>query len=202
MAVPWLKIFDVLGGVSQFVRTTRGAASPARGTTGPQDPTAIVTTQPGALEATLANVLVAALKEAFDRDAQRLAVERSREEAERERAARGLRLELLRQASDREVARQRLLAGLGVVMLLATLALALAAGQPGVLARVLFGLAAAIQLAGVAASFQAQARVSEAFAAMAPDSGPVAAPGSGAAGTAAPWLIVAGLAMVIVAVLL
>ena len=55
--------------------------------------------RPGGLEARLAGVVVAALKEAFDRDTQRLELEREQLDAERQRAERALRLELRRQAA-------------------------------------------------------------------------------------------------------
>ena len=49
----------------------------------------------------MAGVLVAALKEAFDRDGTRLEMERSQIEAERRRAEEALRAELRRQAGER-----------------------------------------------------------------------------------------------------
>src|SRR6185295_19692398 len=60
------------------------------------------------LEARLSNVVVAALKEAFDRDHARLELERAQLEEQRRRAEEALRLELRRQAADRELARLRL----------------------------------------------------------------------------------------------
>jgi hypothetical protein len=76
----------------------------------------------GLIEARLTNVLVAALKEAFDRDHARLELERAqldeeRRQAEdqRRRAEEALRLEQRRQAADREVGRLRLLAGTAMV---------------------------------------------------------------------------------------
>ena len=68
----------------------------------------------GLLENRLTNVVVAALKEAFDRDHARLELERAQVDEERRRAEVSLRLELRRQAVDREIARHRLLAGLSM----------------------------------------------------------------------------------------
>src|SRR5207237_2441480 len=68
----------------------------------------------GGLETRLAGVVVAALKEAFDRDTRRLDLEREQLEAERRRAERALKLELLRQTGDREIGRLRLVAGVAV----------------------------------------------------------------------------------------
>ena len=61
------------------------------------------------------------LKEAFDRDSRRLDLEREQLAAERERAERALRLELRRQAADREIGRLRLLAGIAVASWIGTL---------------------------------------------------------------------------------
>src|SRR5215212_9616727 len=65
----------------------------------------------GQIETRLTNVVVAALKEAFDRDHARLELERVQMEEARRHAEEALRAELRRQTIDREVARLRLLAG-------------------------------------------------------------------------------------------
>lgn len=80
--------------------------------------------QPGQLETRLAGVLVAALKEAFDRDRARIDLEREHLDAERKRAEEALRAELRRQDLDRAQGRARLLAvaALAVWMLSAALA--------------------------------------------------------------------------------
>src|SRR5262245_30438221 len=53
------------------------------------------------IQAQLAGVAVAAIKEVFDRDSARLEMERAQQEAERQRAEELLRIELRRQAADR-----------------------------------------------------------------------------------------------------
>src|ERR1051325_11819776 len=65
----------------------------------------------GQLETRLTNVVVAALKEAFDRDHARLELERAQIEEQRRRAEEALRLELRRQTIDRALGRLRLRAG-------------------------------------------------------------------------------------------
>src|SRR6185295_17496875 len=116
----WLRIVGGLVGLTEVVRTIRGEAPAdrdrgqlARGIRGV-----------GAIEARLAAAVVAALKEAFDRDHVRLELERAELEAQHRRAERALQLELLRQAGDREMARLRLLAGVALVSWLGTLLLA------------------------------------------------------------------------------
>src|SRR5258707_11589412 len=118
MPVPWLQLVDAALGLANFARRRR--PPPAEGLAQQVQ----LTGQPAAgLEARLAGVVVAALKEAFDRDSRRLDLEREQMEMERERAARALKLELLRQAGDREIGRWRFLAALATVSWLATLLL-------------------------------------------------------------------------------
>ena len=62
----------------------------------------------------MAGVLVAALKEAFDRDSTRLEMERSQIEAERRRAEEALRAELRRQAGERALGQLRLIAVMAI----------------------------------------------------------------------------------------
>ena len=114
----------------------------------------------------MAGVVVAALKEAFDRDTRRLELERDQLAAERERAERALRLELQRQAADREIGRLRLLAGVAVAGWLVTLLLAIWPGSRMVattVARVALGGGWLLLGAALAASFSAQARVAAAL---------------------------------------
>src|SRR3954470_10287182 len=77
----------------------------------------------GQIETRLTNVVVAALKEAFDRDHARLELERSQLDEQRRRAEEAMRVELRRQASDRELARLRLIAGAALVGWIASVAL-------------------------------------------------------------------------------
>ena len=113
----------------------------------------------GPLEARLAGVVVAALKEAFDRDHQRLELEREQIEAERARAERVLRIELARQAGDQEIGRLRLLAGVAIASWLGTLffSVRLVGGASG--GRVALGVGWLLLLAALAASFVAQSTV-------------------------------------------
>lgn len=116
----WLRALDTLGGLLDMgQRLKRNATAPPAGDVLSSPPGPV----PGGLEARLAGVLVAALKEAFDRDRTRLELEQSQVDAERRRAEEGLRLELRRQAGDRAVGQARLLAVLAVAAWLASTAL-------------------------------------------------------------------------------
>lgn len=150
----------------------------------------------GALETRLAGVVVAALKEAFDRDSRRLELEREQIEAERQRAERAMRLELLRQAGDREIGRLRLIAAVAVASWLGTLFFAARLLTAGVTARMLIGSGWALLLAALAAALVAQGSVAASLIRTEPLSFERPGLESSFAGTVAPWLIVIGLALV------
>src|SRR6185369_13315161 len=87
-------------GLANFARGRRAVGSPT--SDDPQQQQLETASRvPGGLEARLAGVVVAALKEAFDRDTRRLDLERQQLEAERQRAERALRLELQRRRPRR-----------------------------------------------------------------------------------------------------
>ena len=88
----WMRVLDTLGGLVQVAARFRRQGS--------EEPAGLQTVASGGplgqLETRLAGVVVAALKEAFDRDSARLELERSHIEAERRRAEEALRAELRR----------------------------------------------------------------------------------------------------------
>lgn len=149
----------------------------------------------GQLENRLTSVIVAALKEAFDRDQARLELERAQLDEERSRAEASLRLELRRQAVDREVARQRLLAGVSMAGWVVSVVL-VAAGAAGesTEARVALAVAWVLLLGALGAAFTAQRR---AGAALLNSDGAIDV----GAGVAAPWLLMVGLAATAVSLL-
>src|SRR5437588_3860685 len=118
MAVPWLRLLDMLIGATDLARGGRSTRTPAEAESQQLAPGSRAL---GHLETRLAGVVVAALKEAFDRDTRRLELEREQLEAEHARAERALRLELRRQAGEREIGRLRLVAGVAVVSWLGSL---------------------------------------------------------------------------------
>jgi hypothetical protein len=198
MPVPWLRILDAVIGMTDLARSRRiGKMSQAAATDAESQQLDTVRGGPGGgLETRLAGVVVAALKEAFERDNRRLDLERAQLEAERERAERALRLELRRQAGDREIGRLRLLAGVAIASWIGTLFFAGRLLGAGVGARVALGGGWLLLLVAFAAAVTAQSQLASSLDRS--ESAPIE---SGIGGVLAVWLIVAGLALVGVAVL-
>jgi hypothetical protein len=151
----------------------------------------------GHVEARLTGVVISALKEAFDRDAARLDAERAAFDAERRRVDEALRLELVRQAADRALTRVRAVGVLAVAIWMVSVlfAMRLPEGFAGA-GRILLACGWAALLAAMATAFTAHeqvsrwvgaAQASRATAADLPESGPF---------VGAPWLALAGLALV------
>jgi hypothetical protein len=168
----------------------------------------------GPAERRLIGTVVAALREAFDRDYQRLELERELVEAERLRSERALRLELARQAADRELGQLRLLAGVAVASWFGTLFLSSSLADGPMVARLLFAVGWILLLGALAATIAGRAHVNQVLDRLvsaqvrdgrakktetiqlsdwSADLGPAPA---GLAGAAAPWLVVAGLAAI------
>src|SRR5437588_7256980 len=118
MAVPWLRLLDMLIGATDLARGGRSTRTPAEAES---QQLAAGSRAFGHLETRLAGVVVAALKEAFDRDTRRLELEHEHLEAERRRAEQAMTLELLRQTADREIGRLRLVAVAALVSWLGTM---------------------------------------------------------------------------------
>ena len=152
MAVPWLRLLDAVIGVTDLARSRKMGSRPPGDDLAAAGPAGRAL---GQIETRLAGVVVAALKEAFDRDSRRLDLEREQMEAERARAERALRLELMRQSGERELARLRLLAGVAVASWIGTLFFSSRLIAAGLAARVLLGSGWALLLAAVATSFVA-----------------------------------------------
>ena len=150
----------------------------------------------GHLETRLTNVLVAALKEAFDRDHARLELERAQLEEQSRRAEEAMRAEMRRQAADREIGRLRLLAGTALVGWIASVVMfAVRLDAASSASRALAAGGWLLLLAALGAAFTAQGRIN---AHAADSSGRVEA---GPAGAAALWLLIAGLAVAAIGLL-
>jgi hypothetical protein len=156
-------------------------------------------TSPGtSLEHRLAGVVVAALKEAFDRDRARMNLERETIEAERARAERALEAELRRQASERALMQLKLIAVFaGLVLLMSSVLAAWIGGMRSGPAAVVLTLGWAMALGTLGCVFTAWQQVTLwASATQPPPAG-----GSKLAATA-PWLLLSSLSFVGVSLLL
>ncbi len=186
----WMRVFDTLNNLAQLSgRFRRGASSDEM----PQSPS-----QPlgalGQLETRLAGVVVAALKEAFDRDRARMDLERAQFDAERQRAEEALRAELQRQAAERALGQVRIVAAMaiGVWMISAALGVWMP-GMRGGIARGLLAGGWAFVLASLAAAFAAWQRISSWGASSA--AGHAGSGGPGLAERLAPWLLLGAIAL-------
>lgn len=196
MAVPWLRLIDAVLGVSDVVRRVKGRS--------PEEEVRQLAARSsafGGIETRLAGVVVAALKEAFARDHQRLELEREQIEAERQRAERALRLEMLRQAGDREIGRMRLVAGVALAGWLGTLLLA-STLRSSVGGRVTIGAGWLLLLLSIALAFVEQSRLGRAIATADDRLSVERVTVSSLGGVLAPWLVVAGLAAAALGILI
>ncbi|HEY7499568.1 MAG TPA: hypothetical protein VH740_13705 [Vicinamibacterales bacterium] len=184
----WAGVIDTVGGLVQMARRFRqGTAESLANQPGPGG---------GPIEARLAGVVVAALKEAFDRDSARMELERSQIDAERRRAEEALRAELRRQAADRLLGQLRLIAvmAVGVWALSAALGVWLPGMRDGV-PRVLLGAGWVCALAALAYAFAGWQHVSIRSTDTSIDTSANPALLDHASTMYAPWLLVGALAL-------
>jgi hypothetical protein len=189
----WMRVLDTVGGLIQmsgrFRRPPDGEMQPGPGTGG--GPL-------GQLEARLAGVVVAALKEAFDRDRARMDLERTQMEAERVRAEEALRAELRRQAAERALGQLRLIATMAFALMMVSVSLGVwLPGMRTAAPRVLMGLGWTLAIGALGSAFAAWHQVSAWTAA----TGTLPAGGAGEhpahrAAAAAPWLLLGALAAI------
>jgi len=148
------------------------------------------------LQAGLTNVVVAALKEAFDRDRDRLELERAHLDEQRRRAEEAMRLELHRQAIDREIGRLRFLAGAALAGWAGSVLLFVARGQQmSGSSRAALIVGSVLLLVSIGLAFTAQASIG----ARKPESDATL---NTASGIASLWLLLAGLALAAASMLL
>jgi hypothetical protein len=176
----WMRVLETVNGLARMGGRLRSLTV---------DPAAQGAQTAGALETRLAGVVVAALKEAFDRDRARMDLERAQLDSERQRAEEALTAELRRQAAERALGQLRLLAimAIGTWMLSAALAVWLPGMRAG-LPRGLLGAGWALAFGALGCTFAGSQRVAAWTAA--PTS---SAPTSAAAATA-PLLLLLALA--------
>lgn len=196
----WMKVIDAITGVAQVAQATR----PLRQQRSQTEPAATADDPLpaggalGLLEARMAGVVVAALKEAFDRDRARLDLERSQLDGQAQRAERAQQLELQRQAADRDVAQFRTATLVSVALWIVSALLASwLPGMRGPIARALLGAGWMALVAALALSLAAYEQLSRWLRASrgAASVGVVDPPRTAASGVL-PWLLVAGFALI------
>ena len=184
-----IKAFETVMALRDVARRVTGSPAPASNESG------LMQSAGGGgignqIEARLTNVVMAALKEAFDRDHARLELERSQLEEQRRRAEDAMRQELRRQAADRELARLRLVAGTALIGWMASVVVfVVRVGVMPTYARAIMVAGWLLLLAALATSFTAQSRVAEDIV----SGGDARA--AARQGTVAVWLLTAGLAV-------
>jgi|SRR5688500_17398915 hypothetical protein len=192
-----VKAFDTIVVLREAARRFKGSRPPQASEVATlADAGAAPTALTGQIEARLTGVVIAALKEAFDRDHARLELERAQLDEQRRRAEEALRNELRRQAADREVARLRLIAGTALGGWVAAVAMMVVRlDTASIVSRGVSAVSWLLLLTALGTAFMAQGHVS---AAVPGTSAPVEA---GRQGTAALWLLIAGLACAAIALL-
>ena len=180
----WMRIIDTVGGLAQMTGRLRPRAAPDSSLTPAAEGV------PGGLETRLAGVVVAALREAFDRDRVRMDLERAQIESERRRAEEAFSAELRRQAADRGLWQLRLIGIMAISGWM--LSAALAAWLPGMrdtLPRSLLGAGWLLAFGALGCAFAGSQGI---FASTAgASSGAVTS--RSAAANAAPWVLLAAL---------
>lgn len=203
----WLRALETIGGLVDMGQRLR--RPPAPRVSSPGDALSTGAHAPGmpeaagGLEARLAGVLVAALKEAFDRDRTRLELEQSQLDAERRRAEEAMRLELRRQAGDRAVGHARLLVTLAVAGWLASaLLLVFVPGARAMPARGVLALGWVLLLGCAGTAFASYYQVAAWLGRIRPGAADPGDVPSEMTGRASGILLITGLAVVAAALLL
>src|SRR5829696_7456500 len=192
----WVRVLDTIGTLVQAGTRFARPAAPPPGSSQPTDLPQSASPL-GALETRLAGVLVAALKEAFDRDKARMDLERETAEAERARAERALQAELRRQAADRSLNQLRLVAVFAGCTLLASAALAaFISGMRDGRASIALAVGWTAALGALGCVFAAWPRVSGWAASTGME------PHRSSAADTAPWLLLVSLALMAASLLL
>ena len=195
----WMKVLDTVSNLAQLWSGFAARSQPSAPST-PSEPTSM--SAPfgagpesrglGPLETRLAGVVVAALKEAFDRDKARMDLERDTLEGERSRAERALAAELRRQAADRALAQLKLIAIFaGLALLVSGVLAAWIPGMRDDAAAILLTVGWALAVAALGCVFAAWQQVSV----WASETDPPPA-GASTLAAVAPWLLLGSLAAV------
>ena len=184
----WMRVLDTVSGLVQMSGRFR------RGGDGPPGDLAAGGGPLGQLETRLAGVVVAALKEAFDRDRARMDLERAHMDAERQRAEDALRAELRRQAAERALGQLRVIAVMAIAIWMLSAALMVwLPGLGGLAPKALMGSGWGLSIAALGCAFSAWQHVS----AWSADSQATAPPSPlHTAARAAPWLLLGSVTLI------
>lgn len=149
------------------------------------------------IELRLTNVVIAALKEAFDRDHQRLELERTHLEEQRRLAEQAARIELRRETISQEVGRLRLLSGIALIgWIVAIVVLAVRHGDLSIISKAMLAGGWLLFIASLTTAFATQAKLNACL--LKPDDGLDLE----SAGNSTLWLLVTGLALSALSLLL
>jgi hypothetical protein len=185
----WMKVLDTVSGLIQMSSRFRRPPEGEMQAPGP------ASAPLGQLETRLAGVVVAALKEAFDRDRARMDLERAQMDAERARAEEALRAELRRQSAERALGQLRLIAAMAFGLMMVTAALGVwMPGMRGMLPRLLLGSGWLLAIAALGCAFAAWQHIS-AWTATASGTVQAAASPDHPGAAAAPWLLLGALGL-------
>jgi hypothetical protein len=192
MPIPWLRLLDIALGVTNLAQSRAARADEEL----EHGAGASVHHDPG-----LASVVAAALREVFERDARRMQMLREKVEADRQRAERALRVELLSRAADREAGRLRLLAGCALASWIGTVIAMIWLNSDSLAVRVLLGSGMLLQLASFASALLVHTTLSDPLEVLATTDDMTRRKGIAGLDVAL-WLLIVGLVLVGVAVIL
>ena len=184
MPIPWLRLLDIVLGVTNLAQ-----GRVARADEEPEESGA-----PAHHDTGLAAVLAAGLREVFERDARRMQMLREKAEADRQRAERALRVELLTRAADREASRLRLLAGCALASWIGTVIAIVWLNSDSLATRLLFGSSMLLQLASFASALLVHTTLSDPLEVLAITDDLTRRKGITGLDVAL-WLLIAGLAL-------
>ncbi|MBZ5555979.1 MAG: hypothetical protein LAO77_01760 [Acidobacteriia bacterium] len=184
MPIPWLRLLDIVLGVTNLAQ-----GRVARADEEPEESGAQAHHDTG-----LAAVLAAGLREVFERDARRMQMLREKAEADRQRAERALRVELLTRAADREASRLRLLAGCALASWIGTVIAIVWLNSDSLATRLLFGSSMLLQLASFASALLVHTTLSDPLEVLAITDDLTRRKGITGLDVAL-WLLIAGLAL-------
>ena len=184
MPIPWLRLLDIVLGVTNLAQ-----GRVARADEEPEESGA-----PAHHDTGLAAVLATGLREVFERDARRMQMLREKAEADRQRAERALRVELLTRAADREASRLRLLAGCALASWIGTVIAIVWLNSDSLATRLLFGSSMLLQLASFASALLVHTTLSDPLEVLAITDDLTRRKGITGLDVAL-WLLIAGLAL-------